>query len=145
MCCREMTPVGFEPTQLALVELESTPLDQSGSVLAIHRSIVFYALHTCLSLIKELISGFVPADGISQPLGQKRRMRFRINGHHLRLMPQRRPSHGAHPGASSLAAARRLRATACNHSGAVLHNTAMEYNVGEANCTTTTAEAQSRS
>jgi type III secretion system FlhB-like substrate exporter len=25
-----MTPVGFEPTQLALVELESTPLDHSG-------------------------------------------------------------------------------------------------------------------
>ena len=31
-CCREMTPVGFEPTQLALVELESTPLDHSGKV-----------------------------------------------------------------------------------------------------------------
>ena len=29
---REMTPVGFEPTQLALVELESTPLDHSGKV-----------------------------------------------------------------------------------------------------------------
>ena len=28
----EMTPVGFEPTQLALVELESTPLDHSGKV-----------------------------------------------------------------------------------------------------------------
>ena len=27
-----MTPVGFEPTQLALVELESTPLDHSGNV-----------------------------------------------------------------------------------------------------------------
>ena len=27
-----MTPVGFEPTQLALVELESTPLDHSGKV-----------------------------------------------------------------------------------------------------------------
>ena len=25
-----MTPVGFEPTQLALVELESTPLDHSA-------------------------------------------------------------------------------------------------------------------
>ena len=33
-----MTPVGFEPTQLALVELESTPLDNSGkvSMLLIH-------------------------------------------------------------------------------------------------------------
>ena len=28
----KMTPVGFEPTQLALVELESTPLDHSGKV-----------------------------------------------------------------------------------------------------------------
>ena len=27
-----MTPVGFEPTQLALGELESTPLDHSGKV-----------------------------------------------------------------------------------------------------------------
>ena len=27
-----MTPVGFEPTQLAVVELESTPLDHSGKV-----------------------------------------------------------------------------------------------------------------
>ena len=33
MCARrQMTPVGFEPTQLALVELESTPLDHSGKV-----------------------------------------------------------------------------------------------------------------
>ncbi len=30
--CGKMTPVGFEPTQLALVELESTPLDHSGKV-----------------------------------------------------------------------------------------------------------------
>ena len=28
----KMTAVGFEPTQLALVELESTPLDHSGKV-----------------------------------------------------------------------------------------------------------------
>ena len=27
-----MTAVGFEPTQLALVELESTPLDHSGKL-----------------------------------------------------------------------------------------------------------------
>ena len=27
-----MTPVGFEPTQLALVDLESTALDHSGKV-----------------------------------------------------------------------------------------------------------------
>ena len=29
---RKMTAVGFEPTQLALVELESTPLDHSGKL-----------------------------------------------------------------------------------------------------------------
>ena len=29
---RDMTAVGFEPTQLALVELESTPLDHSGKL-----------------------------------------------------------------------------------------------------------------
>ena len=29
---KTMTPVGFEPAQLALVELESTPLDHSGKV-----------------------------------------------------------------------------------------------------------------
>ena len=28
----KVTPVGFEPTQFALVELESTPLDHSGKV-----------------------------------------------------------------------------------------------------------------
>ena len=30
--CVGMTAVGFEPTQLALVELESTPLDHSGKL-----------------------------------------------------------------------------------------------------------------
>ena len=30
--CHELTAVGFEPTQLALVELESTPLDHSGKL-----------------------------------------------------------------------------------------------------------------
>ena len=29
---KTMTAVGFEPTQLALVELESTPLDHSGKL-----------------------------------------------------------------------------------------------------------------
>ena len=33
-----MTPVGFEPTQLALVELESTPLDHSGRVSMVTQS-----------------------------------------------------------------------------------------------------------
>ena len=32
MSREEVTAVGFEPTQLALVELESTPLDHSGKV-----------------------------------------------------------------------------------------------------------------
>ena len=32
----KMTAVGFEPTQLALVELESTPLDHSGKVSVLH-------------------------------------------------------------------------------------------------------------
>ena len=31
-CKKLMTAVGFEPTQLALVELESTPLDHSGKL-----------------------------------------------------------------------------------------------------------------
>ena len=39
-CFKQLTPVGFEPTQLALVELESTPLDHSGKV-----SILFYFGH----------------------------------------------------------------------------------------------------
>ena len=30
--CEKLTAVGFEPTQLALVELESTPLDHSGKL-----------------------------------------------------------------------------------------------------------------
>lgn len=30
--CIKLTAVGFEPTQLALVELESTPLDHSGKL-----------------------------------------------------------------------------------------------------------------
>ena len=34
-----MTPVGFEPTQLALGELESTPLDHSGKVTVVGRNI----------------------------------------------------------------------------------------------------------
>ena len=29
---KNLTAVGFEPTQLALVELESTPLDHSGKL-----------------------------------------------------------------------------------------------------------------
>ena len=30
--CQGLTAVGFEPTQLALVELEPTPLDHSGKL-----------------------------------------------------------------------------------------------------------------
>ena len=36
----EMTAVGFEPTQLALVELESTPLDHSGKLSLSRLSII---------------------------------------------------------------------------------------------------------
>ena len=41
-----MTPVGFEPTQLALVELESTPLDHSGKLSLRSSSII----HSCRDL-----------------------------------------------------------------------------------------------
>ena len=51
-CFKQLTPVGFEPTQLALVELESTPLDHSGKVsmclslgIAVS-SISFFSTHT---------------------------------------------------------------------------------------------------
>ena len=47
-----MTAVGFEPTQLALVELESTPLDHSGKLsstsvmkLLFMKFIVVHSLH----------------------------------------------------------------------------------------------------
>ena len=40
---REMTAEGFEPTQLALVELESTPLDHSGKL-----SLQLYAEGKCM-------------------------------------------------------------------------------------------------
>ena len=42
----EMTAVGFEPTQLALVELESTPLDHSGKLSLRSSSII----HSCRDL-----------------------------------------------------------------------------------------------
>ena len=41
-----MTPVGFEPTQLALVELESTPLDRSGKVSLTTVSILRHNIYT---------------------------------------------------------------------------------------------------
>ena len=41
-----MTPVGFEPTQPALVELESTPLDDSGKEsMHAHDSSAFQIAH----------------------------------------------------------------------------------------------------
>ena len=41
-----MTPVGFEPTQLALVELESTPLDHSSKVsMRAHDNSAFQIAH----------------------------------------------------------------------------------------------------
>ena len=36
--CSQLTAVGFEPTQLALVELESTPLDHSGKLSLVHHA-----------------------------------------------------------------------------------------------------------
>ena len=36
-----MTAVGFEPTQLALVELESTPLDRSGKLSMLKMNNIF--------------------------------------------------------------------------------------------------------
>ena len=41
-----MTPVGFEPTQLALVELESTPLDHSGKVSLLISALRFISLRS---------------------------------------------------------------------------------------------------
>ena len=52
-----MTPVGFEPTQLALVELESTPLDHSGkvSLLMIYDSSAMRSMaHKTIALTTEL-------------------------------------------------------------------------------------------
>ena len=43
---RIMTPVGFEPTQLALVELESTPLDHSGKVSLLISALRFISLRS---------------------------------------------------------------------------------------------------
>ena len=49
-----MTPVGFEPTQLALVELESTPLDHSGKVSWQHRrKRKFHLKRVCFSEIQQ--------------------------------------------------------------------------------------------
>ena len=63
-----MTPVGFEPTQLALVELETTPLDHSGKVslrpqLRTNDNDIDYAWHLSWSLWKRrarvLVNGSV--------------------------------------------------------------------------------------
>ena len=46
-----MTPVGFEPTQFALVELESTPLDHSGKVSTAWKVKIFGGnIQDCFSL-----------------------------------------------------------------------------------------------
>ena len=42
---REVAPVGFEPAQLALVELESTPLHHSGKVSGGMTFGVVHAMH----------------------------------------------------------------------------------------------------
>ena len=51
-----VTPVGFEPTQLALVELESTPLDHSGKVSMRRANICLLQLKTGKSLCVALLS-----------------------------------------------------------------------------------------
>ena len=58
-CNLHMTPVGFEPTQLALVELESIPLDHSGKVslmlslvLKVHKKMQMIEVDLCLSISK---------------------------------------------------------------------------------------------
>ena len=55
----KMTPVGFEPTQLALVELESTPLDHSGKV---SRSCFFRTTKLTYKSLMQMIAerGFDP-------------------------------------------------------------------------------------
>ena len=52
-----MTPVGFEPTQLALVELESTPSDHSGKVSMLKicdSSAMRFVAHKTIALTTEL-------------------------------------------------------------------------------------------
>ena len=52
-----MTAVGFEPTQLALVELESTPLDHSGKVsmlMICDSSAMRFVAHKTIALTTEL-------------------------------------------------------------------------------------------
>ena len=44
----EVTAVGFEPTQLALVELESTPLDHSGK-LSLTASVTYVLPRECVA------------------------------------------------------------------------------------------------
>ena len=59
-----MAAVGFEPTQLALVELESTPLDHSGTVLFVHAFV-------CLVCLFVRLAAFCDPfwDGLSHSLG----------------------------------------------------------------------------
>ena len=65
-----MTPVGFEPTQLALVELESTPLDPSGKVSMSkrrsksHRRISILLIFACSE--REGAPGLVAAPAVCQ-------------------------------------------------------------------------------
>ena len=75
-----MTAVGFEPTQLALVELESTPLDHSGklSCLCTHLFVWFACLVRLAAFCDSLWGGL-----------------FHSVGFELRLNPQQLRQHDA--------------------------------------------------
>ena len=64
-----MTPVGFEPTQLALVELESTPLRPLGQSVLTNMQVVCQTPHMQILIQIELrpkqnLIGAVPASKV---------------------------------------------------------------------------------
>jgi hypothetical protein len=64
-----MTPVGFEPTQLALVELESTPLRPLGQSVLTNMQVVCQNPHTQILIQiklrpKQNLIGAVPASKV---------------------------------------------------------------------------------
>ena len=52
----EMTAVGFEPTQLALVELESTPLDHPGKLSMVCATYGSLGMQRCLGECRSRVS-----------------------------------------------------------------------------------------
>ena len=62
-----MTPVGFEPTQLALVELESTPLRPLGqSVLTIQQPTLNYAGNKRCEIFFGSVPTLLPEDSVTK-------------------------------------------------------------------------------